>query len=246
MTDRSTAHILVVDDDPKVRKLLRRCFEGEGYGVSEAGDGDELRREIGQRKVDLITLDLTLPGQDGLTLAREIRSTSKIPIIMVTGKGDTIDRVVGLEIGADDYIAKPFHLREVLARVRSVLRRADSGSDQPTPNEADRPTDGNYRFADWSLDLGMRELRRADGSLQDLTTAEFGVLEMFVTHPQKVLSRDAIMDLLKGREWTPLDRAIDTQIARLRKKIEADLDNPRLIKTIRGVGYMFATEVEKS
>jgi len=246
MTDRSTAHILVVDDDPKVRRLLRRCFEGEGYGVSEAGDGDEMRQVIGQTDVDLITLDLTLPGQDGLSLAREIRSTSTIPIIMVTGKGDTIDRVVGLEIGADDYIAKPFHLREVLARVRSVLRRAESGSNGSAKTEIDPPGDGIFRFGDWSLDVGKRELRRADGGLQDLTTAEFGVLEMFVTHPQKVLSRDAIMDLLKGREWTPLDRAIDTQIARLRKKIETDPGTPRLIKTVRGVGYMFATDVEKS
>ena len=239
-----SAHILVVDDDVQIRRLLRRCFEGEGYVVSEAGDGEELRKKIGETKFDLITLDLTLPGQDGLTLAREIRSKSNVPIIMVTGKGDMIDRVVGLEVGADDYISKPFHLREVLARVRSVLRRSELASDQQTTSTTTQTGSMTYRFGDWTLDLAKRELKDADDKPQDLTTAEFGLLEMFVTNPQKVLSRDRIMDLLKGREWTPLDRAIDTQVARLRKKIERNPREPNTIKTIRGVGYMFAQDVE--
>lgn len=246
MSDASPAHILVVDDDPQIRKLLRRCFEGEGYGVSEAGDGEELLSRIGEQKVDLITLDLTLPGRDGLSLARDIRSTSSIPIIMVTGKGDMIDRVVGLEIGADDYISKPFHLREVLARVRSVLRRAEDRPAEAKRAEGGRRDVTKYRFSDWVLDLATRELKHRDGTQQKLTTAEFGLLEMFVNAPQRVLSRDTIMDLLKGREWTPLDRAIDTQVARLRKKIEPNPEDPSVIKTVRGIGYIFAQEVEAS
>ena len=243
MTNSSPSHILVVDDDPQIRKLLRRCFEGEGYEVSEAGDGDALHRKIDETKVDLITLDLTLPGQDGLSLARDIRSKSSIPIIMVTGKGDMIDRVVGLEIGADDYISKPFHLREVLARVRSVLRRASAGGELQNATQSAAPGAGVYKFDGWTLDVGKRELRRTDGTPQTLTTAEFSLLEVLVSNPQKVLSRDRIMDLLNGREWTPLDRAIDTQIARLRKKIENDPEAPNTIKTVRGVGYMFAQDV---
>ena len=226
--------------------MLRRCFEGEGYGVSEAADGDELLQKISETKIDLITLDLTLPGQDGLSLARDIRSKSNIPIIMVTGKSDMIDRVVGLEVGADDYISKPFHLREVLARVRSVLRRSDAADDRQGSAETAQPCAATYRFGIWILDPGKRELRHADGTPHELTTAEFGLLEMFVTNPQKVLSRDRIMDLLRGREWSPLDRAIDTQVARLRKKIETNPEEPNTIKTVRGVGYIFAQDVQAS
>lgn len=243
MTNSTPQHILVVDDDPQIRKLLRRCFESEGYEVSEASDGDELQRKIENARIDLITLDLTLPGQDGLSLARDIRSKSSIPIIMVTGKSDMIDRVVGLEIGADDYISKPFHLREVLARVRSVLRRTETDGAPQSTSQSTASNAELYNFDGWTLDAGKRELRRTDGTPQALTTAEFSLLEVFVTNPQKVLSRDRIMDLLNGREWTPMDRAIDTQIARLRKKIEVDPEIPRTIKTVRGVGYMFAQDV---
>jgi len=241
MNKASTAHvphILVVDDDPKVRLLLRRCFEGEGWRVSEAGSGEELR-VAALDGIDLVTLDLNLPDTDGLTVARDIRGRSSVPIVMVTGKGDTIDRVVGLELGADDYIAKPFHVREVLARVRAVLRRSEKGPAQP----AEQTEEGILAFDRWRLDVPRRELRQTSGELVQLTTAEFGLLEALARHPKKVLSRDQIMDLTKGHEWSPLDRTIDNLVAKLRKKIEADPEAPSLIKTVRGIGYSFTADV---
>lgn len=241
MTARNGAQILVVDDDPEVRLLLRRCLEREAYVISEAANGDELFARLDHGGIDLITLDLALGGEDGLDLARRIRTQQNVPIIMISGKGDTIDRVVGLELGADDYIAKPFHLREVLARVRAVLRRyagAESGSSASAKGERDEC----YRFDGWTLDTARRDVRRQDGSPCELTTAEFNLLEIFVQRPGRVLSRDNIMDLLKGIEWSPLDRTVDNLIARLRKKIEADPNSPRLIKTVRGVGYVFTPD----
>lgn len=233
-------HILVVDDDAKIRLLLRRCFEGEGFRVSEAANRADVERALAAGGLDLITLDLTLPDSDGLSIARDIRARYAVPIVMVTGKGDMIDRVVGLELGADDYIAKPFHLREVLARIRAVLRRAEAMA--PT-TQARGDREDVYEFADWVVDVPKREVRRAGGDVCDLTTSEFGLLEVFVRHPKRVLSRDQIMDMLRGQEWSPLDRSIDNLVARLRKKIEADADDPRLIKTVRGVGYSFTADV---
>jgi two-component system OmpR family response regulator len=242
-----TVRILVVDDEAKVRLLLRRCFEGEGYSVEEAGNAAEAIARLSDHPFDLVTLDLSLPDGDGLALAREIRARSPVPIVMVTGKGDTIDRVVGLEIGADDYITKPFHLREVLARVRAVLRR--SGTATPVPGQAAPPPGGSgprrvLAFAGWSLDIGKRELRSSGGTLCDLTTSEFDLLQLFASNANRVLTRDQIMDLLKGHDWTPFDRTIDNLIVRLRRKIEPDPDRPTLIKTVRGVGYSFAADVE--
>ncbi len=232
-------HILVVDDDPKVRTLLRRCFQGEGFAVSEAQDGAELRACLAQHPVTLITLDLNLGRENGLDLAREIRKDWNTPIIMLTGKGDAIDRIVGLELGADDYLAKPFELRELLARVRAVLRRT-------TANEEPLPTGGQrYSFDGWVFDLHRRSLTRPGGQEQDLTTSEFNLLEAFVKRPHRALSRDDIMDLLKGHDWSPLDRSIDNLIARLRKKVERDPDHPGLIKTVRGVGYIFVADVKR-
>jgi DNA-binding response OmpR family regulator len=231
-------HILVVDDDPKVRTLLRRCFEGEGFSVSEAKDGTELRALLGRHPVSLITLDLNLGDENGLDLAREIRKELSTPIIMLTGKGDAIDRVVGLELGADDYLAKPFELRELLARVRAVLRRTNT-ADQPAPSGQ------RYALEGWVFDVNGRSLSRDTGESLELTTSEFNLLELFVKRPHRVLSRDDIMDLLKGHDWSPLDRSIDNLIARLRKKIEPDPDQPRLIKTVRGVGYVFAIDVKR-
>jgi two-component system, OmpR family, response regulator len=238
-------HILVVDDDEAVRTLLRDCFELEGFRVSEARDGQELVARLAASAPDLITLDLKLGGENGLELARKIRETRNVPIVMITGKSDMIDRVVGLELGADDYIGKPFHVREVLARVRAVLRRYQS-----VPAPADAVTSAAaagecYVFGDWVLDLPRRELKSAAGSVQDLTTAEFNMLEMFVKRPARVLSRDNIMDLLKGHEWSPFDRSIDALIVRVRRKVEVEPDAPRMIKTVRGVGYVFAAEVKK-
>jgi DNA-binding response OmpR family regulator len=236
-------HILVVDDDPKVRLLLRRCLEPEGYRVSEAHDGKSVFSILTADHVDLITLDLTLASEDGLDIARSIRSVAAVPIIMITGKGDTIDRIVGLELGADDYISKPFHVREVLARVRSVLRRSEEGS---LSRAAQSRSSKVFRFANWVLDCGKRELRSTAGALSHLTTAEFELLAILVQRPNRVLTRDTLLDLLKGQDWAAYDRIIDTQVARLRKKIEVNPEAPELIKTIRGVGYSFTADVTGS
>lgn len=230
-------HILIVDDDPKVRLLLKRCFEAEGFSVSEASDGAGTRAALRRQSVSLITLDLNLGRESGLDLAREIRRDHSVPIIMLTGKGDAIDRVVGLELGADDYLAKPFELRELVARVRAVLRRTGAGSSTP-PGQ-------RYAFADWTFDLNRRSLEGPDGQDQELTTSEFNLLSALVKRPHRVLSRDEIMDMLKGHDWSPVDRSIDNLIARLRKKIESDPEHPRLIKTVRGVGYTFTADVKQ-
>lgn len=234
-------HILVVDDEPEIRVLLRRCFERDGFAVTEAGNGAEMRAQLDSAELALVTLDLTLGGEDGLELAREIRAKHNVPIIMITGKGDTIDRVVGLELGADDYITKPFQLREVLARVRAVLRRYAAVA----PGAADGNREERYAFEGRILDVGRRVLCSEGGAPTDLTTAEFNLLHIFVKRPRRVLSRDNIMDLLKGHEWSPLDRSIDALIGRLRKRVEADPNNPILIKTVRGVGYVFTADARR-
>lgn len=234
--------ILVVDDEPEIRTLLRRCFERDGFAVAEAKNGAEMRAHIDAPGLAVVTLDLTLGGEDGLELAREIRARNNVPIIMITGKGDTIDRVVGLELGADDYITKPFQLREVLARVRAVLRRYAA---VPQTSEASAAEEDRYAFDDMILDVGRRTLCNHDGTTRDLTTAEFNLLHIFVKRPRRVLSRDNIMDLLKGHEWSPLDRSIDALIGRLRKRVEADPNVPTLIKTVRGVGYVFTSDAKR-
>lgn len=245
-------HILVVDDEEAVRTLLRECFELEGYRVDEAGDGREMDAALARGPYDLVTLDLNLGGESGLELVRKIRSTCNIPIVMITGKGDTIDRVVGLELGADDYITKPFHLREVLARVRAVLRRyevappATPAAVSAVAIRAEPPAGESFQFDGWVLDTGRRELRSTAGRVHELTTAEFDMLVMFVQRPNRVLSRDNIMDLMKGQDWSPMDRSIDSLVVRVRKKIEPDPAQPRLIKTVRGVGYVFASDVKRA
>lgn len=235
--------ILVIDDDPEIRNLLRTCFEREGYLVTEAGCATEARSALAKGSIGLVTLDLTLGREDGLTLAREIRAGADIPIIMVSGKGDDVDRIVGLELGADDYIAKPFNLREVLARVRAVLRRHDG---KTAASATSQPKHETLQFAGWTLDLTSRELKGASGAVRDLTTGEFNLLEIFVRRPHRVLSRDEIMDLLKGHDYSPLDRSIDALISRLRKKIDDDGSKPALIKSVRGVGYMLAQDVRRA
>jgi two-component system OmpR family response regulator len=233
-------HILVVDDDSKVRTLLRRCFEAEGFTVSEAADGDGVRAALKRDPVTLITLDLNLGRDNGLDLARDIRREWTTPIIMLTGKGDAVDRIVGLELGADDYLAKPFELRELLARVRAVLRRSTPGETSAAPSGQ------RYVFDGWTFDTSRRTLTRDGGADQELTTSEFNLLEAFVMRPHRALSRDDIMDLLKGHDWSPLDRSIDNLVARLRKKVERDSDHPSLIKTVRGVGYIFTADVKRA
>ncbi len=239
----ATTEILVVDDDPRVRDLLSRYLEGEGFQVGAVENGDAMRRHMNAAAVDLVILDLNLPGEDGLSLARELRTTSDVAIIMITGKGDPIDRVVGLEIGADDYIPKPFELREVLARIRAVLRRSVPRS---TETEV-APTTGSSEclgFAGWRFDPTRRELRDPEDVVVSLSTGEFDLLATFLRHPTCVLNRDQLLDLSRGQDWTPFDRSIDTQVGRLRKKIERDPSNPDLIKTVRGIGYVFAAEVK--
>jgi two-component system OmpR family response regulator len=243
MLTSTPARIIVVDDDTQVRTLLRNLFETEGYVVSEAANGKELRSLLETQSPSLITLDLRLAGEDGLALAQEVRAQRQIPIIMVTAKADDIDKIVGLELGADDYVAKPFNVREVLARVRAVLRRYEPAvSEQRASGSSEHE---NYAFADWVLDITARELKTADGKMTELTTAEFNLLELFVKRPTRVLSRDAIMDAMKGQEWMPLDRSIDTLIGRLRRKVELDPERPTLIKTVRGVGYVLAADVNR-
>jgi two-component system, OmpR family, response regulator len=212
------------------------------YAVSEAKDGAELWDKLDREKVDLITLDLNLGGENGLELARQIRAKCNVPIVMISGKGDVIDRVVGLELGADDYIAKPFHVREVLARVHAVLRRYEASPAADTQSSAGE----RFTFGDWTLDIARRSLTSVGGTSCELTTAEFNMLEMFLRRPGRVMSRDNIMDLLKGHDWSPLDRSIDALIVRVRRKVEPNPEVPRLIKTVRGVGYVFAGEVRKA
>jgi DNA-binding response OmpR family regulator len=243
MVNLSPSHILIVEDDPKVRLLLRRCFESEGFRVSEAGSGVEAIKRVDAATFDLVTLDLQLPDGDGFAVGREIRARSAVPIIMVTGKGDTIDRVVGLELGADDYITKPFQLREVVARIRAVLRRTAAGGLGAAAAGAPGG-DAILAFEGWVLDVPKRELRSAAGAICDLTTSEFDLLKVFATHANRALSRDQIMD--RGHDWTPTDRSIDNLVMRLRRKIEPDVERPRLIKSVRSVGYCFAATVSSA
>jgi two-component system phosphate regulon response regulator OmpR len=241
-------HILVVDDEQRIRTMLTRYLTGEGFRVTEAANGAAMRSVFDRETVDLVLLDLMMPGEDGFTLARHIRQNASVPIIMLTGKGDLIDRVAGLEAGADDYIAKPFHLREVLARIRTVLRRIQPAPPAPTSAAIkETPSDDKSRqtlvFQNWEFDLVRRELKRVGGTIVPLTTGEFELLRVFALNPNRVLNRDQLMDQVKGREWTAYDRTIDTQVVRIRKKIEDDPGNPELIKTVRGAGYVFATAV---
>jgi two-component system, OmpR family, response regulator len=242
MERKAAANILIVDDDVAVRKVLAECLQPEGFDVFEAANGAQMQQALAAHHIDLITLDLNLSGEDGLKLARDVRSRQNIPIVMITGKSDPIDRVVGLELGADDYIPKPFHMREVLARVRAVLRRY-----QPTGGSEDAAAPGErYQFEGRTLDVGRREFKSAAGDVTDLTTTEFELLAIFLRAPGRVLSRDQIMDQLKGHDWSPLDRSIDSMVARLRRKIEPENETPKLIKTVRGVGYVFAGRVESA
>lgn len=233
--------ILVVDDDPEIRSLLKTCFEREGYDVIEAPDAKKARAALERGTISLITLDLTLGRDDGLSLAREIRASHDVPIVILSGKGDTVDRIVGLEVGADDYIAKPFSPREVLARVRAVLRRKE-GAQAPVA----RPVCAHevFSFGSWTLDITSRELKGQSSEHRELTTAEFNLLELFVRRAHRVLSRDEIMDLLKGHDCSPVDRSIDALVSRLRRKID-DETHTEHIKSIRGIGYMFVSDVRR-
>jgi two-component system OmpR family response regulator len=237
---KATGHILVVDDQKEICEVVQQYLSSEGYRVSVANDGGGMRRVMGQAEVDLVILDLMLPGEDGLTLARQLREESTVGIIILTGRGETVDRIIGLEMGADDYLPKPFHLRELLARVKSVLRRASSRAHKEKPSGAR----ARARFAGWHLDLSTRELVSPDGGEVRLTTGEFDLLAAFVNNANQVLSRDRLLDLARNREAGPFDRTIDVQVGRLRRKLEPDPQNPTMIKTVRGTGYIFTPTVE--
>lgn len=231
-------HILVVDDHADIRDLLKRFLEQHGYRVSCARDGRDMKKLLENSTIQLIVLDLMLPGEDGLTLCRELRVHSAIPIVMLTAMGEDMDRIIGLEMGADDYLAKPFNPRELLARIKAVLRRSQPQDEPPAEIGVAR-----YYFAQWQLDMLRRELVDSAGIGISLSTAEFDLLKVFLERPQRVLSRDQLLDLARGREAQAFDRAIDTQVSRLRRKLEQDAKNPELIKTVWGGGYLFAAEV---
>lgn len=234
-----TPHVLVVDDDRQISELLGQFLGGQGFRVTAVEDGTAMRRVLAEHTVDAVVLDLMLPGEDGLSLLRVLRAAGGLPVILLTALGSEPDRVVGLELGADDYLAKPFSPRELLARLRAVLRRAGGGG---APSPADEGRDG-LDFAGWTLDPGRRLLRSADGVLVDLTSGEFDLLLAFLLHPQQVLSRDQLLDLARGRIAGPEDRTIDVQVGRLRRKLELNPKAPEIIKTVRGGGYVLAVEV---
>lgn len=238
------AHILVVDDDARIRSMLSRYFEGEGFQVSLAESGAQMRQRLEKAPVDLILLDLGLPDTDGLALARDIRARSEVGIIIMTGRSDDVDRIVGLEVGADDYVSKPFNLRELLARVRSVLRRLQPAV--PTQEPKLPVAEEVICFDGWILDRNRRLLTSPDGREISLTTGEFDLLSILVGHAGRVLTRDYLMDRTRGRSWEVFDRSIDAQVSRLRRKIEGDAQNPRMLKSVRGVGYIFTAKVTPS
>jgi two-component system OmpR family response regulator len=243
MANDTGTHILVVDDEAQVRSLLRARFEKEGFAVSEAENGSAMREQLEKGSISLVTLDLTLGQEDGLALAREIRARRNVPIIMISAKDDEVDRIVGLELGADDYITKPFSPREVVARVRAVLRRygaTTDGGSQTSTQDGQR-----LSFEGGTLDLSRRDFKTSTGELTELTTTDFNLLELFLRRPQRVMSRDEIMNSIKGHDWNPFDRSVDSAVARLRKKIEADADRPRFIKSVRGVGYVLSADVRR-
>ncbi len=231
-------HILVVDDHEEIREEVSALLAKAGYRVSTAADGRHMRGVLQSGKIDLIVLDLMLPGEDGLTLCRNLRSKSNIPVIMLTAKGEEFDKVLGLEMGADDYLAKPFGGRELLARIKAVLRRAHA---MPPGHEVLGVK--TWKFDRWTLDASARNLRSDENIVVGLSTAEFNLLTAFVNRPHIVLSREQLLDLTRGRDADFMDRSIDTRISRLRRKIEKDPQNPEVIKTVWGGGYMFAAGV---
>jgi two-component system OmpR family response regulator len=231
-------HLLVVDDDREIRALLGDYLKKNGYRVSLAADGKQMRTLLEESRIDLVVLDLMLPGEDGLSLCRDLRTRSNLPVLMLTAKSDPFDRVIGLEMGADDYLAKPFEPRELLARIRSVLRRTQS-----LPANLEPELTRSFRFAGWVLDVEAHQLTSPRGVVVTLSGAEYRLLHVFLTHPNRVLTRDQLMDLTKGRDADPFDRSIDLRVSRLRQKLGDDARAPRLIKTLRNEGYVLATAV---
>jgi two-component system, OmpR family, response regulator len=232
-------HVLVVDDDAEIRDLLREYLEKNGYRVTTVADGKGMWTALEPGRPDIVVLDLMLPGDDGLTLCRKLRSRSEVPVIMLTARGEETDRIVGLEVGADDYLAKPFNPRELLARIKSVLRRSRTLPDNLQPETA-----GRMRFAGWTLDLAARNLVSPAGVVVALRGTEFRLLRVFLAHPNRVLNRDQLIDFMLSRDASPFDRSIDVQVSRLRHRLGEDAKEPAIIKTVRGEGYVLSAPVE--
>ena len=230
-------HILVVDDEPEIRDMIQEYLELRGFRVTSADGGEALRRIVATEPVDLVLLDITMPGEDGLSLARFLRETTEIGVVMLTAAGDIVDRVAGLEVGADDYLAKPVDLRELLARIKAVLRRLPGTA--PTASKAADAETGDLPFGQCRLNLASHQLFDASGNEVPLTSMEFDLLKAFAEHPNRVLSRDQLLDLAHNRGWEPFDRSIDIRIARIRRKIESNPSKPQVIKTVRGAGYVY-------
>ncbi|QOF76145.1 winged helix-turn-helix domain-containing protein [Variovorax sp. 38R] len=238
---KPTPHIAALDDESDITLLLANYLQGHGLRVTQLHDGPSLMTLMDTDPPDLVLLDLGLPGEDGFSIARRIRESWHCGLVIVTGRADAVDKVVGLEVGADDYVTKPFDLRELVARVKAVLRRLTPDtptSPAPAPAAVDR-----LRFAGWQLDSATRSLRSPQGELVPLTGGEFDLLQAFARHPGRVLSRDFLLEQTRGREAAPFDRTIDVQVGRLRKKIETDADDPQLIKSVRGAGYILIPPV---
>lgn len=233
-----TAHILVVDDDRGIRELLSSFLRKHGFRVEVAANGEDMLHVLERARIDLIILDRVLPGKDGLTLCREIRATSRVPVILLTLLGGDTDRIIGLEFGADDYVTKPFNPHELLARVKAVLRRTNE-----LPLQSNLQKSPILKFAGWALDRSRRRLRSPEGAIVALTDGEFDLLVALVEHPRVILTRDQLLDLARGRPAVAFDRSIDMQITRLRRRIEANPNDPELIKTVRNKGYVFTAEV---
>ncbi|BEP46299.1 winged helix-turn-helix domain-containing protein [Variovorax sp. V15] len=235
---KTTPHIVVLDDEIDITQLLASYLHGHGFRVTQVHEGRTLMALMESDPADLVLLDLGLPGEDGFSIARRMRERWHCGLVIVTGRGDAVDKVVGLEVGADDYVTKPFDLRELVARVKAVLRRVTPASPAPTAASTD-----TLRFAGWELDTAAHSLRNPQGEQVQLTGGEFDLLQALARHPGRVLSRDFLLEQTRGREAAPFDRTIDVQVGRLRKKIEADADDPQLIKSVRGAGYILVPPV---
>ncbi|MGF1631384.1 MAG: response regulator [Kiloniellaceae bacterium] len=232
-------HIVVVDDEPGIRETIQEYLELHDFQVTAAGGGEELRRAVDRNDVDLVLLDIRMPGEDGLSLARFLRAEKEVGIIMLTAAGEVVDRIVGLEMGADDYLAKPVDLRELLARIKAVLRRSERAQEEAESGLAEGVR--LARFGRFTLNLDSHKLFDADGGEIALTGMEFDLLKAFADNPNRVLSRDQLLNLAHNRDWEPFDRSIDIRIARIRRKIESDPAKPQVIKTVRGAGYIYST-----
>ncbi|WP_427963843.1 response regulator [Altererythrobacter sp.] len=239
MSDNTPTTLLLVDDEPTLREPLAEYLSGQGFAVHEAESAAAARSRLLEIHPDLILLDVMMPGEDGLSLTRHLVETRGTPVILLTARGEATDRIVGLEMGADDYVVKPFEPRELVARIKTVLRRVQSGAPVSAGDNL------NYQFEEWQLDPLKQKLTDPDGAAVPISTAEFRMLRAFLDHPREVLDRDRLLDMVQGREAHLFDRAVDNQVSRLRRKIEADSRNPQLILTVRGGGYRLAADVRR-